>query len=863
MSYQSSPSLTWDSGVLEGQLFKNLTKYSLLLQKLTTSSQVNKLSKLINKDHVEQLSSLDVFIQESQLKHNKSVRKLELQRTDLTTTLSHYHSALTTISDSNVIAKTINTDIITIDNEDKLVTKTLNFVNQIKVLKQNISIINTALESKEYLIAAKAIQEIRTLPKEIVNSEFAKKIVPSSEIPEEPAALIENWCNDFTELFKDNFLKAAKVQDVQQLTLMFKMFPMVGQNTLGLDLYSKYVCDIIAEESRKIMTGETKRSGVFAQALLHLFKIVSTIINDHSKIISSCYGMHYMVHVMEKVEKEADLQAGLILDVFAETRKMDRIVKEITDWNDKEMTDFDDHTNAYANDEDGNYDETNYENIEGDNENDNNSDDNDGDLVDVGDLSNLINEFSHMLQNWSMYSRFFSVRWYEFKDVTDLAVLTPPSPIINGTFAMKLNQDGYLTDFETLVLHYLNSSFTKSLSLEELPSLNDLITLKPIKHTDISSYPVSSVLEDLSLLIRKNLILTVNTGQFQILSHFLDQLAKFYQNEYLVKFMQSKFKSLQPKLTSSLSLRKYAPKANDPNGLPNTSSRSTSPSVTENYATTKLSQLGFNFRGAAATALTNIQSNLQAVVSDEDSVLSLHHYLIYVNTLYMNVNFVHRLLSVEILEENPRLLHDNFPFGENATSLTSKVRACEELIIKQTNKLQKWSVKFLFDSILMNKIRTLLSNILVNGNENSYVSGADDFEDLSSMNEFVTKWKGTMMPFQNIFHEEAYTELLSLIVEYIVKVLEQRIWSLQVNELGATKLDRELSLLIGTVCSLNYTLREKFTKLTQIVLLLGFDDDDFDVDTGDIKEEIANGINWVLSPQDRVNTRNLKVDKRR
>lgn len=856
MSYQSSTSLPWDSGVLEGQLFKNLTKYSLLLQKLTTSSQVNKLLKLINKDHVEQLGSLDVFIQESQLKHNKSVRKLELQRTDLTTTLSNYHTALTTISDSNVIAKTINTDIITIDNEDKLVTKTLDFVNQIKILKQNISIINTALESKEYLLAAKAIQEIRKLPKDIVNSEFAKKIVPSSEIPEEPAVLIENWCNDFTELFKDNFLKAAKVQDVQQLTLMFKMFPMVGQNTLGLDLYSKYVCDIIAEESRKIMTGEAKRSGVFAQALLHLFKIVSTIINDHSKIISSCYGMHYMLHVMEKVEKEADLQAGLILDIFAETRKVDRIVKEIIDWNDKDMSNFVDHTNGDANNEDSDYDDEN-------NEEDKNNDDNDGALIEVGDLTNLINEFSQMLQNWSMYSRFFSVRWYEFEDVTDLAVLTPPSPIIDGTFTVKLNKDGYLTAFGILVLHYLNNSFKKTLSLEELPPLNDLITLKPIQHADISSFPVSSVLEDLSLLIRKNLILTVNTGQFQILSNFLDQLAKFYQNEYLVKFMQSKFKSLQPKLTSSLSLRKYVPKTNDPNAVQDIGSRSTSPSITENYATTKLSQLGFNFRGAAASALTNIQSNLQAVVSDEDSVLSLHHYLIYVNTLYMNINFVHRLLSVEILEENPRLLRDNFPFGDNATSLTNKVRACEELIIKQTNKLQKWSVKFLFDSVLMNKIRTLLGNILVNGNENSYVSGAEDFEDLSNMNEFVTRWKATMIPFQNIFHEEAYTELLSLIVEYIVKVLEQRIWSLQVNELGAAKLDRELSLLISTVCSLNYTLREKFTKLTQIVLLLGFDDDDFDVDTGDIKEEIANGINWLLSPKDRVDSRNLKVDKRR
>ena len=57
-------------------------------------------------------------------------------------------------------------------------------------------------------------------------------------------------------------------------------------------------------------------------------------------------------------------------------------------------------------------------------------------------------------------------------------------------------------------------------------------------------------------------------------------------------------------------------------------------------------------------------------------------------------------------------------------------------------------------------------------------------------------------------------------------------------------------------------LRKDFTKLTQMVLLLGFDDDDFDLETGDIKEEFMDTIDWVLTPAERVNTRKLKVDRR-
>lgn len=855
MDYQNS---SWDCNVLEGQLLKNLTKYSFFLQKLSTASQVDKLSQLIKREQIEQLQSLENFIQNSQAKHNSSIRRLELQRADLTSTLSHYHATLSTISDSNVIAKTINNDIMTIDREDKLINKTLQFVSQTKILKQNISIINSALESKNYMLAAKSIQEIRSLPREIIESEFAKKTVPSSEIPEEPSILLDNWCKQFTSLLRTNFLEAAKSQDVQQLTMMFKMFPMVGQKNLGLDVYSKYVCDIIAEESRKIMTSEAKKNGVFGQALFHLFGIVSTIINDHSKVISSCYGTTYMIHVMEKVEKEADLQGGLVLDMFTESRKIERIVKEINEWFKTREYQYNNRTNDDANNADDNDDE--YDSGDSANENEK-----DGSISIIGsnDLSSLVNEFSEMLKTWSMYARFFSVRWYEFSDVNDMESLVPPPPILESQFALKLQKENILTNFETLLLYSLNKSFTKSLSLEELPSLNDLISLKPVKHNDLSSYPISSILEDFSLLIRENLILSVNTGQIQVFSHFLDQLAKFYQNEFLVRFMQSKFKFLQTKLTSSSSLKKYVPTVNgqsNPNS--NVNSRAISPTVAESYASTKLSQLGFNFRGAAANALTNIQTNLQSVVSDEESVLSLHHFLIYANTLSLSTSFVHRLLTIEILEENPKLLHDNFPFSDNALQLTSKVKACEELICKQTSRLQTWLVKFLFENNVMKKVRAMTTNILVNGNENCYVSGADDFESLSSMNEFVAKWKSMMIPFQNVLYEDVYTGLLTLVVDYIVKILEQRIWALKVNELGATKLDRELSLLIKTVCALNYTLREKFTKLTQIVLILGFDDDNFDVSTADIKEEIVSSMKWVLSPQERIAARALKVDKR-
>lgn len=823
-----------ESLVLEGQLSRNLAKYSTVIQKFTTLSQVNKLQHVLSTDHASTTKSLDSYIQETHSSHNQDSRKLELQRAGLTTTLSKFHSVLEGFSRSNALAKQISRRITSVDNERDLVSDTLTFVEQVLQLKRNISMVHSALQKHEYAVAAQGINDIRQLPKQIIASDFAKKVVPSSEIPDDPEVLLDTWVKELSDVFLAKFLEAAKRQDVQGLTMFFQMFPLIGKPDLGLDSYSKYVCDIIAEQSRKIMTTVVNRgSNFYAQALLHLFKIVSTIINDHSKIIAKYYGKKHMVHIMTKVEKEADMQAGLILDTFNDGRKIDRIVKEIIDWEHKTV-----QRSQSPN-------EGTDEEIE--------------DPITISELTNLINEYSSIFQNWSMYCRFFAVKWNEFSGhdlSSNTQELQVPAPIADGKFSRKINEQGGIDNFRVLVKHHLYRSFERSVELEDLPSLNPYISLTPYKHDDLSTYAISSIVEDTTLFVRSNLISNVNTGQTVLLTNFLDTLLKFIQNEYLVKFLQNKLKLLQPRLNASLALKRYVPPTES-----SAASRAASPSLFEQQQS-KLSNFGFNFKGAATSALTNIQSNLHAVYADEESVLKLHHYLIYINTLGIGGRFFHRLLIKEILEENPRLLYDNFPFASEADALVKKIKSCEETVITQNSKLLTWSIRSLFENILQGKLKKLGNPLFINGPDDEYICSAHDFEDLSRLNQFIHQWKMMIIPFENVLYRDSYIELLTFIVEYLVGFFEAKIWGLRINELGAIKLERELSALIATVCTSNYFLRDKFAKLTQILLILGFDDDDFDTVTGDIKEEVVGTISWVLTPQERVMARKLRVDSR-
>jgi hypothetical protein len=79
----------------------------------------------------------------------------------------------------------------------------------------------------------------------------------------------------------------------------------------------------------------------------------------------------------------------------------------------------------------------------------------------------------------------------------------------------------------------------------------------------------------------------------------------------------------------------------------------------------------------------------------------------------------------------------------------------------------------------------------------------------------------------------------------------------RVNDLGALRLERELLVFIAEVCEDNFDLRDKFVRVTQLVLLVGMDDDEYAMSV--VADPEAIGINWVLTPGERKRVRRWRV----
>ncbi|CAI7259394.1 CGH_3_collapsed_G0015080.mRNA.1.CDS.1 [Saccharomyces cerevisiae] len=50
-------------------------------------------------------------------------------------------------------------------------------------------------------------------------------------------------------------------------------------------------------------------------------------------------------------------------------------------------------------------------------------------------------------------------------------------------------------------------------------------------------------------------------------------------------------------------------------------------------------------------------------------------------------------------------------------------------------------------------------------NHRNYITSIEDFEDLSQINSFNSKWNQLIIAYKNVLHKEAYVELLSVIVD--------------------------------------------------------------------------------------------------
>lgn len=763
-------------------------KYERLLGRVTNSVQLEKFVHAIESAEAQLRDELDDYIDSRN--HVQESKKIELARTELSTTLNNSSNLVNLLSNAGSLASKITARVRLLDAERARVSETSEYVAKVKELKTSVLAVNAAFEQHDWESAARTIGTIRTLPR---SGEFINAVVPSTDVPEIPQVVVDKWIDQLTDLFSSEFSKAAEARDVPRLTKLFSLFPLIGKEAKGLDCYSIFICNIIASQSRLIITNQSQQDivGFYPAALMKLLEIVSTMINQHSHVIAKYYGLSHMTGIIERVERETDSQAGLIGDTFYDHRHFARTIDEIQLYSFPLLSNNSQSRNSPSPRGSGEYKRMSEEGIS---------------VVMIGDLATELSSFLHY---WSLYCKFIAVKWNEYKGI-DQEELKLPTPILESKFFKKI-QGKFLPTFEVFSTFYVRRSLEQAFQIEEFPDLN--VYIKQLKSTSPESPPVSSAMEDFIMVVSTALKQAIETGQPVTVKNIINNVKKILESDYIMT-LHKRLKDLHPRSGAVLQASTTASAAPQPK---------------------QQNTVGSIFmRGANA---------LNQIAAGEDT--RLHTFIILLNTVSLGSIYFDK-----IIKQNTSLLATNYPFGSDATKLETIISSVNDQFKKRSQGILDEQVQILFNQVLKNKLKILLTDCF---KDVDYLISSYDEDDNVVTRRFVQSWNALISPYLKTLDSHVYDTLITTIVSTLSNLLERKLWSLEkiINELGSIKLERDFSGLIGEITHNKYSLRDKFLRVTQIIMILGFDDEEDEID-----------MNWVLTPSERQKARSLRVDRK-
>ena len=239
------------------------------------------------------------------------------------------------LSEAASTARRISGAVKRVDLEQARVKSTLEVVEQVAELKACILGVTGSMGApQDWETAAGYLNRASKVPRDIVEGAFAEETVPTAEVPDPPKVTLASAAESLRGLFLREFEKAAQEGNSTKVTRFFKLFPLIGRPDVGLDVYGRYVCQGVASRARANLNAGTggiqRKEGFFyANVLTKLFEHIAQIVEHHGTLVERHYGVGRMIKVIERLQMEADVQGGIVLDTWNDERNIDRRLTDI------------------------------------------------------------------------------------------------------------------------------------------------------------------------------------------------------------------------------------------------------------------------------------------------------------------------------------------------------------------------------------------------------------------------------------------------------------------------------------------------------------------------------------------------------
>ncbi|KAI1108342.1 COG4 transport protein-domain-containing protein [Nemania sp. NC0429] len=742
----------------------------------------------------------------SQADLSRELGRLDLLRANLSSQVIATRSISNgMLSSAAETAGRLSNRVKELDLEKDRVQQTLKVVEQVAELKACVhGVVGSMGAPQDWEAAAGYISRASKVPEPIIRGGFAASIVPSVEVPDAPWDTLENAKESLCGLFLREFEKAAKDGDGARITRFFKLFPLIGRGHVGLDVYGKYVCQGVAGTARatlkEVPGGAGRQDGFFyANALTKLFEHIAQIVESHGGLVERHYGEGKMVKVIEKLQMEADVQGGIILDSWSDDRSVNRRLTDVKSYPFSFLVQsllpqqktlggtprmgspaVGGAANPRASEDEG---------------------------VNMKEIDGLLNEISVMLGRWSLYTRFLAGKCKSPK-APENAALSIPAVLSNSTLQKKVSAK-LIEPYNFMSTFFFRRSVEKAFQLDETPAGLSLNLNKPI---EANAPYISSAVDDVMYIVSAVIQRSIATSQREVVSHVISSTSRVLDSDF-IKMMHQKMQD-------------------------------------ESY----------------------LRPVVQGGLPPEDKIVT---FIVLINSLDVSIEYLARIITTRLgsSPEQPNgaspanPLAASFPFENDVVLVTSSLNNLHSTFTTKTTTLLNDRLQVLFNQVVRQRLRTIMSETF---RDADYWRTEEELAEIALQNDededeildrvprrFEQGWDALMKPIARLMTAKTYNTLLEITATYLAKQsLEKRIssYSGKTNAYGAIRMERDFNGIISVVAKGNYSVRELFNRVSQILMIANMEDDEWEelVDAGD-----DGGIEWVLSEEERLKARNL------
>ncbi|KAJ5202581.1 hypothetical protein N7449_004660 [Penicillium cf. viridicatum] len=729
----------------------------------------------------------------SQKDLSRELGRLDLMRANIgthaSTTRSISHGML---SEAAGTADRISSAVRRLDLEQARVKATLGVVEQVVELKAcALGVAGSMGAPQDWEKAASYLHRAAQIPASVVNGAFAAEMVPTAEVPDPPSVTLDNAAESLCGLFLREFEKAVKENDGAKITRFFKLFPLIGRSEVGLDVYGRYVCQGVAAKARANLNGatggaQTKDGFFYANALTKLFEHIAQIIDGHGGLVEHHYGPRKMGRVIERLQVEADVQGGIILDTWSDERHVDRKLMDIKSYaftflvqsflpaqrpgparsQSPAMG-----ASIAAADEEG---------------------------VDMKEIDGVLNEMAIMLGRWSLYCRFLADTCNSSgeDEADDDKRFELPGFLRESPLAQKIN-DRLVSPFNAMTTFFFRRSVEKAFQLDESPSG---LTLNPQRPLKADPPHITSAIDDIMYIVNKVIQQSLATSQETVVTNVVPTLSRVIGSDF-IGMTQRKMRdecyprSIQGGQPAEQTTISFLVQINN-----------------LDLGVDYIRRIVQNNTGSKPdTTTTEATSHLLTIFASPSAAKKVHQTLQTLSTTFESK-------VTDLLADGIQVIFNNTIKPRLRPILADAFRDIE--YAPNPNTLEPDNANSSFDNKELVKPR------------------------------FTSSWNDLLTPFARILTPSAFDRVLGVTIAYLARLLEKRLWSYgaRINALGAARLERDIAGLVGAAVDVGYVAgapgrykyRECFARCVQMTLVMGMDEDEWDeVRRGGVAAEVV------------------------